>query len=134
MGRGMTPEVLSRIFRPFEQGNDDFPWPGATAAWELGMAAIAKASRSTPKPVTISAASAAVRDAAPPSRVTFPSQVAPVSAPPASPIPARPAAADRRPIKILLVEDYDDTARVLARLSSGATRCTPATASPPPRN
>jgi CheY-like chemotaxis protein/two-component sensor histidine kinase len=107
-GPGIEPEVLGRIFNAFEQGER-----GVTRKFGglgLGLAiskSLVEAHRGT------IAAESLGRGQGATFRVCLPlMQDYRVAAPPAESTPAAPAT----PLRILLVEDHDDTRRILSRL------------------
>jgi PAS domain S-box-containing protein len=112
-GAGMTPETIARIFRPFEQGSSEIV--RRYGGLGLGLA-ISKAFVEAQNG-TIEAASPG-----PGQGSTFtlclPSSHASTQTPCAS--PDSPGRVDgHRQLEILLVEDHDDTSRVLGRLLEG---------------
>ncbi len=113
-GTGMTPETIKRIFQPFEQGSAEIvrQYGGLGLGLSLSKAfvqahggTIAAASEGPGKGSTFT--------------ISMPTTSAPVM--PAMPssksgsVP-KPATGATRPLRILLVEDHDDTSRVMSRL------------------
>jgi PAS domain S-box-containing protein len=109
-GVGMTPQTLQRIFQPFEQGSAELVrrYGGLGLGLSLSKAFVEAQGG------TIAASSAG-----PGKGSTFTVSIPAVKAPATA---AKPSAPKRRvldvgrSLEILLVEDHDDTARVLSRL------------------
>jgi PAS domain S-box-containing protein len=115
-GTGMTPETIKRIFQPFEQGSAEIvrQYGGLGLGLSLSKAfvqahggTIAAASEGPGKGSTFT--------------ISMPTTSAPVmpampsSKPGSAPKPSGPGGS-ARPLRILLVEDHDDTSRVMSRL------------------
>ena len=108
-GIGMSPEFLSRLFRPFEQGTAEtvrrygglgLGMSISKALMEAQGGSIAAQSEGLGKGSTFT--------------ITLPTTIAPaLSAVTPRPVPKTPVA---RELKILIVEDHADTARVMSRL------------------
>ena len=111
-GVGIDPQQMPRIFDAFEQG--DHPRSGGGGGLGLGLAIAAGLVRALGG--TLSAYSAGKGHGA-----IFTLQLPAVVPPPAEPqaVAAEASAAsnaESRPVRVLLVEDHTDTARLLARL------------------
>ena len=111
-GKGMTPETIARIFQPFEQGSAEIvrQYGGLGLGLSLSKAFVQAQGG------TIAASSAG-----PGKGSTFTISM-PTTSAPLMPSPSkggtspRASAGSTRPLKILLVEDHDDTSRVMSRL------------------
>jgi CheY-like chemotaxis protein len=108
-GQGIAADVLPRVFEPFEQGTDEVTRRHggmglglaiAKAVVDLHGGAIRAASEGEGKGATFTVA-LSLRAAAP----TI-----------ATPDNAEPTVSSARPLRLLLVEDHADTAKMLARL------------------
>lgn len=108
-GIGMTEDTLSRLFRPFEQGTAETV--RRYGGLGLGMA-ISKALIES-QGGTITARSAGLNQGAT-FVISLPGMTAPLAAMPVAAAPQANAA--ERQLKILIVEDHEDTARVMTRL------------------
>lgn len=109
-GAGMTAETITRIFQPFEQGSAEIVrrYGGLGLGLSLSKAFVQAQGG------TIGASSPG-----PGKGSTFTVSLPVVHAPPTSdepgPSPKQPVGVSRQ-LKILLVEDHDDTSRILSRL------------------
>ena len=110
-GIGMSPEMLGRLFKPFEQGTEDVV--RRSGGLGLGMA-ISKAL------VEVQGGTISASSEGPGKGSTFtiamPSVDTPAHTAPSVSSQVRPNNSRTRPLKILLVEDHADTAQVMGRL------------------
>lgn len=109
-GAGMTPQTISRIFRPFEQGSAEIV--RRYGGLGLGLT-ISKAFLEAQNGI-IEASSPGLGQG---STFTLSLPAIPASTQaPRPPSTSPPLAGGQRQLEILLVEDHDDTSRVLSRL------------------
>jgi PAS domain S-box-containing protein len=108
-GVGMEPGILSRLFKPFEQASDDM----VRRHGGLGMGlAIAQAVMQLHGGQVLASSEGSGKGS------TFTVRLATTEAPSKTPRRPKPLARPRQttPLRILLVEDHDDTSRAIARL------------------
>lgn len=110
-GIGMSPEMLQRLFQPFEQGTEEAV--RRSGGLGLGMA-ISKALVDV-QGGTIAASSGGANLGST-FTLTFPSVAAPVHAAASAPSAQDNAQSRSHALRILLVEDHVDTAKVMTRL------------------
>ena len=132
-GVGMDPAILPRIFDAFEQGSPDIT--RAFGGLGLGLAichAVVEKHGGTPSPPP---ATAPARERASPSACSLKSRFTPNRSPPTRPRPTgTPSRSAPAPLRILLVEDHCDTAKVSAATASACLaghRQIPPAMSPP---
>ena len=113
-GIGIEPDALPRVFNAFEQGHGAGHRFGGLGLGLSISRALAEAHGGT-----LDAFSAG-RDRGATFVLTMPVAPRPARSPvtPAAPAPAAPA--EKKPLRILLVEDHPDTARIMLRLLQGA--------------
>jgi PAS domain S-box-containing protein len=111
-GIGIEPDLLPRLFKPFEQGNASMTRRFGGLGLGLGLAI-------SEKLATLHRGTLTARSEGKDRGATFTLELPTVAAPRSgAPVhaPSSKESATRRGLRILIVEDHADTARVLARL------------------